>query len=246
MSYNSIGPKGAAALSVLPLEELNLNSCKIGVGGAVSFGKAIKGNYYLKRLYIYNNSIKVEGCKAIADSLEENKTLELLDVGSNLIRNKGFKSLSSAFHCNLKVLAAKNNKIGDKSFTEVFQKYLDSDNKHFKSLLIGSNEVSMYAIKKAESAIVHDMFFDLTIKLENHNDRTLFLCGINQQNKLPHIKKYLDSKNCGLIEDIEIMSGKEKKKGKKNTFGFVKFAHKNGKMRVVKMLKDIEEKPIKI
>ena len=247
LSNNNIGAKGAAALSDLPFQEIDLSNCKLGVGGAVALSKGLKQNDILKRLYLFCNSIKVEGCRSIGQSLEENKTLEVLDLGSNIIRNKGFNALSSVFNTGVKLLAVKNNKIGDKSFVEVFQKYLDSGNKELKSLLINSNEVSMYTIKKANEVLEDkSLHLDVTLKLENHNDRTLFLCGINQQNKIPHLKKYFDSKGCGLIENIEVLKGKEKKKGKKNIFGFVKFAHKNGKMRVVKMLKDVEEKPIKV
>lgn len=74
------------------------------------------GPHSFKRLFLYNNGIKVEGCRFIAKSLEEDKTLEVLDLGSNAIRNKGFLALASVLNSHVKLLAVKNNKIKDRSF----------------------------------------------------------------------------------------------------------------------------------
>lgn len=244
LSNNSLGSKGAEALATLEIEELDLSNCKLGVGGASAFSKVLNKNHTLKRLNLYNNSIKVEGCRFLAKSLEENKTLELLDIGCNKIRNKGFEALACCLSNNLKVLAAKSNQIKDRAFNEFMHKYTESENSTLKSLLLASNDISMYAIKLAEESVGEKLYIDLSLKLENHNDRTLFLCGIVPTNTKPLLKKYFDSKGCGVIENIEVIEGREKKKGKRNIFGFVRFAHKNAKMRVVKSLKDVEEKAI--
>uniref|UniRef100_A0A7S3J241 RRM domain-containing protein n=1 Tax=Euplotes harpa TaxID=151035 RepID=A0A7S3J241_9SPIT len=245
LSNNALGSKGAEAISSVNFEELDLSNCKLGISGAHSIGKALSRVNSYKRLYLYNNGIKVEGCRFIAKALEENKSLEVLDLGSNLIRNKGFQALTSTLGTHIKLLALKNNKLKDKSFNEFMDAYHKSGNKTLKTLLLGSNDMSMYSIKLAMEALDGKLYLDLGLKLENHNDRTLFLCGILPNNKKPQLKKFFDSKGCGVIESIEVFHGKEKKKGKKNIFGFVKFAHKNGKMRVVKMVKDVEEKVIK-
>ena len=71
------------------------------------------------------------------------------------------------------------------------------------------------------------------------------MCGILPANKKPQLKRFFDSKGWGVIESIDVLQGKEKKKGKKNIFGFVRFAHKNGKMRVVKLVSEVEEKVLK-
>ena len=175
LSNNAIGCKGADALSELKIDELDISNCKIGVGGAHSISKSLSNNSPLKRLYLYNNSLKVEGCRFIAKSLEENKNLEVLDLGSNLIRNKGLESLSTVFKSQIKLLALKNNKIKDKSFNEFMNKYLESGNNHLKSLLIASNEISMYSIKNAEESTKEMIYMDLSLKLENHNERTLLV-----------------------------------------------------------------------
>ena len=123
--------------------------------------------------------------------------------------------------------------------------YHDSGNTVLKSILLASNDVSMYTIKLTEEDVAEKLYIDLSLKLENHNDRTLFLCGVNPKNTKPLLKKFFDKKGCGVIENIEIIRGREKKEGKQNIFGFVKFAHKNGKMRVIQQLKEFEEKEIK-
>lgn len=114
-----------------------------------------------------------------------------------------------------------------------------------KSLLLASNDISMFAIRTAEGALEEKLYLDLCMKLEHHNDRTLFLCGILPTNKQPQLKKFFDVRGCGVIESIEVMHGKMKKKDKENIFGFVRFAHKNGKMRVVKLVQEVEVKDAK-
>ena len=246
LSNNAFGSKGAEALSTIKIEELDISNCKIGVGGAHSFSKSLSENSPIKILFLYGNGIKVEGCRFIAKSLEENKNLEVLDLGSNTIRNKGFDDLSTVLKSQIKLLAVKNNKIKDKAFNEFVNKYLESGNTTLKTILLASNEISMYSIKNAEECTKDTIYMDLSLKLENHNERTLFLCGILPANKKPQLKKFFDSKNWGVIENIDILQGKEKKKGKQNIFGFVRFAHVNGKMRVVKQISEIEENKPKI
>ena len=245
VSNNPILSKGAEALASTDISELDLSNCKIGVGGACAVSKQLSKNIYLKKLNLYNNGIKVEGARFIAQGLEENKTLEFLDVGSNLIRNKGFHSLKTCLGTNVKVLAAKNNHINEAGFNKFMESYYNSENSHLKTLLLASNDVSMYTIKLTEEDLNDKLYMDLSLKLENHNERTLFLCGVNPKNTKPLLKKYFNKKGCGVIENIDIIRGREKKKGKINIFGFVKFAHKNGKMRVIQQLKEFEEKEIK-
>jgi Ran GTPase-activating protein (RanGAP) involved in mRNA processing and transport len=246
LSHNPLGAKGAAAVANIEVTELDLSNCKIGVGGACAFGKALKTNTSLKKLNLYNNGLKVEGARFLAQGLEETKTLEYLDVGSNTIRNKGFDALKSCLESSVSFLAAKNNQIKDVAFNQFMEAYHASGNSTLKTLMLASNDISMYTIKMAEEDIEGRMYIDLKLKLENNNERVLFLCGIHPENTKPLLKKYFDKRSCGIIENIDIIRGREKKKGKQNIFGFVKFAHKNGKMRVIGNLKEFEENAIKL
>ncbi|CAI2366739.1 unnamed protein product [Moneuplotes crassus] len=244
LSKNMIGTKGAKAIASLQISELDLSSCKLGVGEASALSKLIKENLMLKKLNLYNNKVQIEGTRFISKALEENKTLEFLDLGSNLIRNKGFQSLTTCINGSLKVLAVKNNCINEKGFNEFMEAYHNSGDCQLKTLLLASNDINMYTIKLIEEDIGDKLYVDLGLKLDNHNERTLFLCGINPKNTKPLLKKYFEKKGCGVIEHIDIMRGRETKKGKINIFGFVKFAHKNGKMRVIQSLEEFEEEEI--
>jgi Ran GTPase-activating protein (RanGAP) involved in mRNA processing and transport len=245
LSNNDFSKDAVKPLTNLKISEIDLSNCKIGVAGANSISKALQINFDLKHLNLYNNNMKVEGARAIAKGLEENKTLELLDIGSNLIRNKGFEALKSCLGTSLRLLAAKNNAIKDKGFNHFMDAYHEHGVNKLRTLLLAGNDINMYTVKLTVEDLADRMYLDLSLKLENHNDKTLFLCGLNPKNTKPLLKKYFDKHKCGIIEQIDIIKGREKVKGKQNIFGFVKFAHKNGKMRIVGKLEDIEGKVIK-
>lgn len=107
------------------------------------------------------------------------------------------------------MLVARANKLSDKSFTEIVKSHSSNVDNVLRSMLLGTNDVSIYALKKLEHMIeakaVRNLNIDIIRKLEYQTEGTFFLSGIHGQNTAPVIKRFLDSKRAGLCLEVNIM-----------------------------------------
>ncbi len=92
MSENPIGPRGATAIidalstaaSTMPMDTINLQSCKIEDDGASAVGRLIVRRG-CKNVFLSNNGVRTMGMKAIADSVADSACMiETLDLSVNL------------------------------------------------------------------------------------------------------------------------------------------------------------------
>ena len=126
-----------------------MSKCSLGVGGAQQVKSLISNSSSLKQIFASANKFKVEGARIIAKGIEETKTLEILDLSSNIIWDKGMKAITEAiYECpSLKIVSLKNNDLKDEAFNELIKSHMSHENTDIKSLLLSSNDISIYTLK---------------------------------------------------------------------------------------------------
>ena len=97
------------------LRELNINSSKALVEGAIAMADMLKHNTMLTVLNMRNCSIGYEGARAMANMLVLNTTLMELDIGWNSVGNRGTVPMAKVLQSNtsLTKLYMDRNLVGD-------------------------------------------------------------------------------------------------------------------------------------
>ena len=84
MSSNNIGDDGisviAGALGNCNIKILNVQECGITLTGATSLAEALSSNHTIKRLYLRDNPITVEGAVLIVKSAVDNTVCQYVEI----------------------------------------------------------------------------------------------------------------------------------------------------------------------
>ena len=135
-----LGDKGASVLSqallvgALPkLEELWLRNNQIGDEGCKALAEHLPTS--LERLYLDYNQIGDEGCKALAEHLPTN--LQTLGLHGSQVGDEGCKALAEHLPTRLKVLELGGNQIGDEG-CKALAKHLPAS---LKTLWLWDNQI---------------------------------------------------------------------------------------------------------
>lgn len=142
LGYNLISPAGAVPLidSVNnTVHSIDLRCNSIGDKGALALSKLLMKENNIQHLAIQNNRIGPSGVKVLVGSLLDNATLQSLDLGTNNIGDEGALAIGELLKTNnsLKVLNLRSNDLTEEGI-QVISHGL-KENSSVEVLNLGSN-----------------------------------------------------------------------------------------------------------
>jgi len=142
---SAVAGPAAKLLRRCQLEHLQLDSCKLGDGGAETLAAGLSAapahGFKLTTLNLTNNDIGDDGTRALAEALPRNQALQTLNLGRNEIGDDGARALAEALPRNqaLQTLNLGRNEIGDdgaRALAEALPR-----NQALQTLNLGRNEI---------------------------------------------------------------------------------------------------------
>ncbi|KAL0243319.1 hypothetical protein GEMRC1_005880 [Eukaryota sp. GEM-RC1] len=108
---------------------VNLRNNSIGVEGARALAEALIVNTYVITINLWNNSIGVEGARALAEALKLNDCVTVINLGYNSIGDEGARALAEALKVNatLTTVNLRYNSIGIEGARALAEALKDND-----------------------------------------------------------------------------------------------------------------------